>query len=203
MARKQTPGTSRKGAAVVRARGRPAWADDFIAALRSNGGNVTNAAPAAGIAVRTAYDLRYDSPEFEAEWLEAVRIGSKEMLEEMATSAQERATRGWLEPVYFNGKLVGSKRKFDHDLAWKFLRCAFPDKYNVPSNVNVTEGDVAALVEVMALAVATEASPEIAERIFETWERDAFSRLRGAARRELARTVAVDGKDGAGPSLDQ
>lgn len=201
MAGKRPPGTPRKGARVDRPRGRPAWADDFIRELRGNGGNVTNAAPAAGISVRAAYDFRYEDAEFEAQWLEAVELGSKEVLEEMAVSAQERAARGWLEPVYFNGTLVGSKRRFDNDLAWKFLRAAFPSKYNVPSHIQVTEGDLSEILQTMALAVAQECPPELAQRIFDAWERDAFSKLRAGTRNGIARTVEAEQEER--PSLSE
>ncbi|MCP4660998.1 MAG: hypothetical protein GY856_36820 [bacterium] len=112
--------------------GRPDWADLFIESLKEHGGNVKDAAKAAGIAYRTAYDLKLDDEEFAEQWCAARRIGKIELLAELEDSALARAARGWLEPAgWHKGKAGGAVRRYSDQLTMFMLRSHLPQRYNI------------------------------------------------------------------------
>lgn len=84
----------------------------FIAALKSNGGNVSGALRSARISRTTAYQHFKDDPKFAAGWLDALEMSTDELF----TEARRRATKGVLEPVYHDGRKVGSVRKYSDTL---------------------------------------------------------------------------------------
>lgn len=61
----------------------------------------------------------------------------------------KRVTQGDLEPIYWQGEVVGHIRKFDTRLQIEFLRAYMPDRFKTPgTNVNIgTKGDVFVLTE--------------------------------------------------------
>jgi hypothetical protein len=61
----------------------------------------------------------------------------------------KRVTEGDLEPVYWQGQIVGHIRRFDTRLQIAFLRAYMPERFKTPgTQVNVaTRGDVFALTE--------------------------------------------------------
>jgi hypothetical protein len=83
------------------------------------------AAQAAGITRQTHYHwLRHDSVYAAA--FEESRVLAADYLEnELVT----RATKGWLEPVFFRGKQCGAVRRFDDGAAMFLLRGMMPEKY--------------------------------------------------------------------------
>jgi len=104
-----------------------------LASIRKHGGYVESAADAAGIGKTAAYELRKDDPEFAEEWERAVREGRAAMIDEMRTSALERATRGVLEPAgWYKGKPGGVVRRYSDNLTMFMLRAHVPDVYNIP-----------------------------------------------------------------------
>jgi hypothetical protein len=96
----------------------------FIARLADTR-NVTVAAQDAGIARRTAFELRTRDPDFAAEWLDAEEAAS-DLLEH---EARERAMKGIEEPVYYHGKEVGSVRRYSETLLLMFLKAERPEKF--------------------------------------------------------------------------
>jgi hypothetical protein len=95
----------------------------FLAAYRRTG-VVTRAAAAVGIARETHYDWLEEEgyrEEFRAATIEAGAV-----LEETAI---QRAVDGWEEPVYHDGKVVGTIRKYSDTLLIFALKGAMPHKY--------------------------------------------------------------------------
>lgn len=84
----------------------------FLEVLRVNGGNVTKALAASGLARKTAYRQFADDQEFASSWIEALDASSDELIAE----AQRRGKEGVLEPVFHNGKKVADVRKYSDTL---------------------------------------------------------------------------------------
>ena len=69
---------------------------------------VTVACDAVGITMQTAYLHRRECTPFRDRWNEIRRIFKADL----GDSLMSRATYGWLEPVYYKGKVVGQRRVF-------------------------------------------------------------------------------------------
>lgn len=52
----------------------------------------------------------------------------------------ERATKGWLEPVFYQGARCGSVRRFDGSLLQFLLRGMLPEKYGHKTEISGPEG---------------------------------------------------------------
>ncbi len=103
----------------------------FLAAYRRTC-NITKSAKLAGIKPRRHYVWLEKSPEYKAAFERAKPIAAQ-YLEDKAI---EGATDGWLEPIFYQGKKVGSVRRFDLGGRQFLLRGAMPEKYG--SKVEVT-----------------------------------------------------------------
>lgn len=107
----------------------------FIEELRKRG-NVSEAAAAASIGRRTAYELRERDPEFAAAWDEAVDAA----VDAMEGEAWRRAVEGVDEPVF--GRVakdedgqIGVIRKYSDSLMTTLLKAHRPEKYRERSEV--------------------------------------------------------------------
>lgn len=67
-----------------------------------------------------------------AEAFARAQIVAADFLESVAV---KRATVGWQEPVFYQGKLCGTVRRFDGGLTQFLLRGAKPEKYRDRSEV--------------------------------------------------------------------
>lgn len=83
----------------------------FLAALR-DGLSVSNAATKSAMSRAAVYDWRGDDEEFAKDWDDALE-GGTDLLEDEAT---RRALHGTDEPVFQNGKHVGSVRRYSDTL---------------------------------------------------------------------------------------
>lgn len=92
----------------------PAWADAFLIQLYKCN-EILTAARRVGRDRSAVYKLKGKCKKFAAA-IEEAREGAVGRLD---ANMFERATDGWLEPVYFQGEKCGEKPKFDNDLAWK------------------------------------------------------------------------------------
>jgi hypothetical protein len=99
--RKQRGPTNRTDHARARAK------DKFIDVLAASC-NVSEACRAAGIARSTAHDWRAVDAEFMRRWDEAIET-AKDALE---AEARRRAVEGWQEPVYQQGRQVGTIQRY-------------------------------------------------------------------------------------------
>lgn len=127
---------------------------EFLDALRDTG-NITIACRACNISRQAAYDARINDPDFADRWDDAIHHAT-EILE---YECRRRALEGFLEPVYYAGKQVGTIRKFSDTLAIFLLKAARPQKYR--DNVSI---DVNANVEKL-VKIINETCPEKASEI--------------------------------------
>jgi hypothetical protein len=70
--------------------------------------------------------------------------------EYLESEAVDRASKGWLEPVHYQGKVCGHVRRFDGGLMQFLLRGMMPEKYGVQrQEISGPEGaPVQAVIEV-------------------------------------------------------
>jgi len=98
-------------------------------------GSLTHAAEIAGIGRRTHYN-----------WLErpayarAFEMYQRLAGEYMESLAVERAAKGWLEPVYYQGEQCGSVRRYDSGLIQFLLRGMMPEKYGSKTEITGPAG---------------------------------------------------------------
>lgn len=93
------------------------WKPRFLKVLRSCA-NVQQACNLSGVPRSTVYHARKTDPDFAAEWDAA----HSEALDWLEWDLRQQAMNGWLEPVTFNGKVVGTRRKFNNKAAMFLLK---------------------------------------------------------------------------------
>lgn len=126
----------------------------FLAELAETG-NATRAASAAGVSRRTLYRLRKSDPGFRAAWEDAAEIGMT-VIEDMAV---QRATEGHDEPVFYQGKQIGSIHKYADNLLAMLLKAYRPDRFgNRPAMSEPAVSDLRELLD--AVDGATHHRPE-------------------------------------------
>ena len=89
-----------------------------------------------------------NDPEFAAQIREAEAQGA----ELLHYACFQRALEGNLEPIYFQGEVVGRVRKFDTRLQIEFLRAHMPQLFKTPgaAPINVNNGQ-----QILVLEAAT------------------------------------------------
>jgi hypothetical protein len=114
-----------------RARARRAlrWRPKFLSALAASC-SFTFAAGAAGIAYNTFRLHQRNDPEFARQVAEA----EEQAVDLLHARCIKAVIEGQLEPVYFQGEIVGHIRKFDSRLAIELLRAHMPDKFKTPGS---------------------------------------------------------------------
>ncbi|MHC4545759.1 MAG: hypothetical protein ACYSYL_14765 [Planctomycetota bacterium] len=83
----------------------------------------TKAADGTGFSHDTFERLRRTDEDFDLKCEQAMAV-FRDSLEEVAI---DRAKEGWDEPVYQQGMMVGTKRKFDHTLLLALLKRHIPE----------------------------------------------------------------------------
>jgi len=135
--------------------GQVARARAFLAVYRRTC-NITAAARAAKINPRRHYRWLAKYPKY-AEAFERAKIVAGDFLE---SAAVERATAGWLEPVFYQGQKCGSVRRFDGGLMQFLLRGAKPEKYkNSAELTGPNGGPIQATLEVVFVKPDAPAAP--------------------------------------------
>lgn len=107
----------------------------FLAAFRQTC-NITGSAKAARISPRQHYRWLEKYPKYAAAFKRATVIAAGHL----ESVAIERATTGWKEPVYYQGKRCGTVRRFDGGLMHTLLRAWLPDKYKNTTEVTGANG---------------------------------------------------------------
>lgn len=110
--------------------------------------NVSEASRAAGIARSTAHDWKAADADFSKQWDEAIEVAR----DELEAEARRRAVDGWKEPVFQQGKKVGTIQRYDSrllEILLKAHRPAFRDRVGVDldANVNVRQEQEKPLAE--------------------------------------------------------
>src|SRR5437870_6289684 len=115
--------------ATHRARAREAmrWRPLFLKALAMAGGYMF-ALRATGVCYNTFRAHERNDPEFALQVREAEAEGAQ-LLHDVCW---QRVTEGDLEPVYWQGQIVGHIRKFDTRLQIEFLRAYIPERFKAP-----------------------------------------------------------------------
>jgi hypothetical protein len=108
--------------------------------------NVVRSASLAGITRNTHYRWLEKCPKYAAVF-QKTKLAAAEYIE---SECVDRATRGWLEPVYYQGARCGSVRRFDGGLAQFLLRGMLPEKYGHKTEITGPQGaPVQAKIEVV------------------------------------------------------
>jgi hypothetical protein len=111
--------------------------DDLCEALRGNCGDVAGACSQVRCSTGWLKNWRRDDPKVDAAIDDAIETGALGLESAMI----KRATKGWKEPVFQNGALVGHKRKFSDPLLIKALEARLPERYGrkmeINNNVNI------------------------------------------------------------------
>jgi hypothetical protein len=95
----------------------PAVAERFLDAL-VNTRHVQDAAKAAGVSKDALYRYRKMDPAFRAAWEEALERSDKLLRQE----AMRRVMEGYLQPVFYHGKEIGTIRKYNDSLLLNLLK---------------------------------------------------------------------------------
>lgn len=123
--------------------------ETFIATL-SETCNVSEAARAAGIGRRTAYEWRDADESFAAEWDEA----EQEAADKLEREAWRRAVEGTDKPVTYQGEITGTYKEFSDKMLEILLKAHRPDKFVERSKVEHSLSDDAAKALAEARAAA-------------------------------------------------
>jgi transposase-like protein len=105
----------------------------FLQAIIDHAGNVTAACAAAGISKRAAYDWREADPEFKEAWDDAVDLTTEALEQEV----YRRAHDGCEEPVFYQGQMCGTIRRYSDTLAMFTLKARNPTKYRDNSKLEL------------------------------------------------------------------
>ena len=103
---------------------RSIWRKGFLEALAQTG-NVTGSAQKVGVTRQAAYKARKGSKEFTKQWDEAI----EEAMDAMELEVHRRAMNGVEEPVYYQGQVVGTVRKYSDNLLMFMTKAHRPEKY--------------------------------------------------------------------------
>ena len=87
-------------------------------------GNITQAAAEAGVDRSQHYDWLTD-----AKYAEAFEAAQSEAEDALHAEARRRAVDGWLEPVFWQGEIVGRVRKHSDTLLIFLMKATNPGKY--------------------------------------------------------------------------
>ena len=109
------------------------WRRRFLQALRTSC-SVMFAVKAAKVSYNTVRAHQASDPEFAGQVREAEEEGAQ-LLHDAAWKA---AVEGEIEPLYWNGEIVGHVRKFDSRLRIEMLRAHLPHRFKTPGQASVS-----------------------------------------------------------------
>ena len=111
----------------------PKAREKFLEALAA-GWSVRHAAALTTHAFQRWYELRAADEEFAESWAQAVEQGTQALEDE----ARRRAVDGWEEPVFQQGELAGTVRKYSDQLLTLLLRGRRPAMYREGATVDLS-----------------------------------------------------------------
>jgi hypothetical protein len=155
----------------------------FLAAY-ARCGNVSEAARIAGCNRLSHYEwLRTDE-----RYAEVFEQAHEIAIDYLEAVARQRATDGWLEPVFYHGEVVGHVRKFSDTLLIFLMKGARPDTYRDNATIRHTGADGG--------AIKVEAEYELSRRIMDRPDLLAAAELLAA---ELYQTAPAGELDAGAP----
>src|SRR5204862_7540470 len=104
----------------------------FLKKLLSSLGNVSKAAQSISISRNTAYEHKKADTDFAAAWDDIQDAVADAMEQELI----RRSTKGYIEPVYYKGEIVGKIRKFSDRLLEFGLKGKRPEIYRERLDLN-------------------------------------------------------------------
>ena len=126
----------------------------FLAAY-AECGTVTHAAEIAGITRRMVQYWKKDDPEF----AEAFRVAEEKAADRLEQEARRRAIEGVPEPVFHQGKVVGTVKKYSDTLLIFLLNGMRPEKYRKRVSQEIT-GKNGGPIEASIRAEVSQLTPE-------------------------------------------
>jgi hypothetical protein len=100
--------------------------------------NWTDALKAAHVCYNTVRAHERNDPEFAAQ----LKAAEQEGVEMLHAVCWKSAIEGNVEPVYWQGKIVGEVRRYDSRLQIEMLRAHMPDKFKTPgAKVSINSGN--------------------------------------------------------------
>jgi len=132
----------------------PEKRDRFIEVIAETA-NVTRAAEAIGVSRMRLYHLRKADEEFKKAWDDAVEIGVAALEDE----ATRRAVEGWEEPVFYQGQMTGTVRKFSDTLLMFRMKGQWPEKYRDNFSGQITGKDGGPVEFKLTFVRPTDGSP--------------------------------------------
>lgn len=98
--------------------------ETFLATLAETC-NVSEAARAASIGRRSAYEWRDDDPDFAAAWVEAENVAADKLERE----AWRRGVEGTDKPITFQGKITDTCKEYSDRMLELLLKAHRPEKF--------------------------------------------------------------------------
>lgn len=95
----------------------------FLEEYVANGGVITHAAKAIGVAPATPRNWMRQDPSFLAQF----EVARQEANDTIRTEIVRRAVEGWDEEVYQNGHFVGTVHKYDSNLLMFYAKSRMPE----------------------------------------------------------------------------
>lgn len=152
---------------------RKPWHPAFLEVLRKNGCNPAAAADELGMPRSTVQTARKTCAKFRQAWDDVV----EGTVDELEATWLDRAKNGWREPVFYQGELVGWKRKYDTRLFLAFMAAKRPEEWRARPIESVPTIDAATMAAdlreaMLAMAestplVALDAAEDLAEELGE------------------------------------
>lgn len=95
----------------------------FLKELRDNGGFVSKACEVVVVSRQAVYGWRQSDPEFAADWDRAVELATEDLEREV----RRRALHGVEEPVFYQGEVCGTIRKYSDSLLMFAIKARKPE----------------------------------------------------------------------------
>ena len=108
-------------------------AQEAFLQLVGEGWPPARAATAIKVKIRTIESKKARDKDFAEEYRIARRAGAEVLLEEM----QRRGVEGFLEPVFYQGKIVGNIRKYSDRTLVELTKGAVPEMFDTRTQVDV------------------------------------------------------------------
>lgn len=128
----------------------------FLQTFRESG-FVLQTCARVGISQKSFAKWIQDDPEFAKEF----EIANQEVTEKYEIAAGVRAVNGWEEPVFHQGKQVGTVRKYSDRLLELLLKARNRQKYGERIDYNVDEEAIAGAIATRFVSIVRRVAPDV------------------------------------------